>query len=147
MGHTKLSPWAEAQIAHLDEKLRWGIISAREYDRRCESILDRNEILRQRGREQEFGEKRRKKLLELKLLFEQGKITTEEYKHRKKAVWRKYGVRPPRKRREVKPKSDPSLSSGMGKLSNGRGPVFPHSGIRSDRIRGRTAYLAKKSSG
>jgi hypothetical protein len=96
-----LSREALDKVADLDEKLQWGLISARRYDQEYERILlsecsaDLNEI--------------------------SGKA-----KPKKKARWKAF--------------SDPSLSSGFGRV-----PAFPH-GERSDRRKGRTAYLAKKIS-
>jgi len=118
----RLSPKATDKVADLDEKLRWGLITPRRYDQEYEKILLRDQ--------------QNPKETKLSLLFRRGKITKAEYESRLKTLRAKYETR---LKRRCEVLSDRSLSSGFGKPS-----VFPH-GERSDRRRGRTAYLAKKS--
>jgi hypothetical protein len=128
MPHVKLSPRAKAEIADLDEKLGRGLISPRRYDQICDQIMKLDQKAKSRDGWRFFKQK-------LESLRQSGQITEEEYRLR---------LQPKRKnkRRKQKPKpvSDPSLSSHIGKPA-----LFPP-GARSDRIRGRTAWLAKKSS-
>lgn len=132
MPHLKLSVQAHAKIADLDEKLRSGLISPRRYDQICEQIMRRDV-----GAKSSEGRRFKQKL---EVLRERGQISEKEYRLRlEKLQSRRNKPRKGGKKPKPKPDSDSSLSSHMGKPA-----LFPP-GARSDRIRGRTGWLAKKS--
>lgn len=122
MRRPKLSPKAIEKVADLDEKLRWGLISAKRYDQEYERIL--------------LWDSRNFREAKIRSLRRRGKISRQEYENRLRTIRTEEKIRKKGTREMV---SDPSLSSGVG-----RQPAFPH-GKRSDRRKGRTAYLAKKS--
>ncbi len=130
MPHIKLSARAHAKIADLDEKLRSGLISPHRYDQICDQIMWRDQNTK-------TSEGRRRKLASLAESRERGQISEAEYRLRLEKLRPK---RSTRRKKKPKPVSDPSLSSHGGKPA-----LFPP-GARSDRIRGRTGWLAKKSS-
>lgn len=129
MPHIKLSTHAHAKIADLDEKLRSGLISTRKYDGICDQILRRDQ-------KNKAAEGKRRKLESLAVLRASGQISETEYRLRIETVKLKTKER---HKKKPKPVSDASLSSAVGKPA-----VFLH-GDRSDHIRGRTGWLAKKS--
>lgn len=132
MPHVKLSPQAKEKIAELDEKLTWGLISSQRYDQICDQIM-------QRDRNARASEGRRLLGKKLKSSRERGEISEGEYRIRLKRMQPK-GTKARKSVKKSKPVSDPSLSSHMGRQA-----VFPP-GPHSDRIRGRTGWLAKKNS-
>jgi hypothetical protein len=132
MPHVKLSPRAKEKIADLDEKLTWGLISAHRYDQICDQIM-------QRDRNARTSEGRRSLREKLESLRERGQISEGEYRIRLNRIQAKR-TKARKSVKKPKPVSDPSLSSHMGKPA-----VFPP-GAHSDRIRGRTGWLAKKNS-
>jgi hypothetical protein len=120
---------AKAKIADLDEKLRSRLISPQRYDQICDQIMQRD--LRAKA-----SAGRRCFIQKLESLRECGQISEEEYRLRLEKLQPK---RNKRRKKKLKPVSDPSLSSHMGKPA-----MFPP-GARSDRIRGRTGWLARTS--